>query len=168
MRDAGLTTHPVLQPHSDRDFEPNAYPIIYVPLLESSLYDLISVLVVLFDRYVPSYTLLCLHNIPSFHASSVLSTFVRRISPPHGAETPMEISNHTAEHCSKCPPDSQRLFSDICMAKVSGLVSISDRVNLDSATPCSGLGLGRQLGTSVDLHTQYDPAFDIQPPSNAP
>ena len=30
-RDAGLTNPPRLQPHSDRDLEPNACPIIYVP-----------------------------------------------------------------------------------------------------------------------------------------
>ncbi len=81
----------------------------------------------------------------------------------------MEVSNHDTEHCSNVPGIILTPFPISVWLKLLWiLVLISDRVNLDYESPWTGLGLGRHLGTSVELHTQYHPAFDIQPPSNAP
>jgi hypothetical protein len=110
---------PRLQPHSDRDFKPNAHPIIYVPLLGSSLYDLISVLVVLFDRYVPSLTLLCLHSISSLDASSVLSTLRQANLATTWSRNPQSRSPITHLSTVQMSPGSHCLFPDICLAKAS-------------------------------------------------
>ena len=131
VRDNWADNPPRLQPHSDRDFKPNAYPIIYVPLLESTLYDLIKYLIVFLERYVPFYypSLLAQHFHRFMHLPYTLP-ILRRISPPHEAETLKSRSPITHSRAQfRCHRNHiVSIPISVWLKRLVDLVSISDRV----------------------------------------